>query len=126
MKRKMLSVLDPRGQPSGIFGRRVERGADMMDIMNPVLQPKLRLENLTSLQMAPRLDRLDHKRVYLIDIGFAGSREFMEEMKNWFSSHIPSVKITIRSKDGTVFSDSPELWAEAKQNADAVIMGVGG
>ena len=37
-----LIVLDPKGQPSGIYGRRGNPGAQMMAIFNPETQPLIR------------------------------------------------------------------------------------
>jgi hypothetical protein len=123
---KTFTVLDPRGQPSGIFGRVGAAGAGMMDNRNPELQPKLSREELIPLRMAPRLERLDNKTIYLVDIGFAGGKDFLEELQAWFSTNMPSVKTVVRIKSGNAFSDSPELWAELKAKADGVVFGVGG
>ena len=122
----MLTVLDPRGQPSGIFGRRGAPDSDMMAIFNPETQPTISRDELLPMRMAPRLDSLDGKTIYLVNTGFAGSREFLEEMQAWFDRNMPSLKTVLHNKQGTMFSDSPELWAELKKKADAVVFGVGG
>ncbi len=121
-----LTVLDPRGQPSGIFGRVGEAGADMLANRNPDTQPKLSIDELVPLRMAPRLDTLENKTIYLVDTGFAGGREFFEEMQRWFKENMPSVKTVIHMKSGNAFVDSPELWPELKQKAHGVVFGVGG
>ena len=121
-----LTVLDPRGQPSGIFGRVGEAGAGMMANRNPDTQPKLSRDELAPLRMAPRLESLEGKTIYLVDVGFAGGREFLEELQGWFNENMPSVKTVVQMKSGNTFVDSPELWPELKQKADAVIFGVGG
>jgi hypothetical protein len=123
---RKLTVLDPRGQPSGIFGRRGEPGSQMMAIFNPETHPTISRDELVPLRMAPRLDTLDNKTIYLVNTGFAGAREFLEEVQAWFSKNMPSVKTVLRNKSGTMFSDSPELWAELKKKADGVVFGVGG
>ena len=74
----------------------------------------------------PRLDSLDNKTIYLVDTGFAGAKEFLEELQTWFAKNMPSVKTVYRAKGGTIFSDNPELWKEIKKNANGVIFGVGG
>jgi hypothetical protein len=121
-----LTVLDPRGQPSGIFGRRGEPDSQMMAIFDPETQPTISRNELIPLRMAPRLDSLDNRTIYLVNTGFAGSREFLEEMQGWFNKNMPSVKTVLHNKSGTMFSDSPDLWAELKKNADGVVFGVGG
>jgi len=119
-----LTVLDPHGQPSGIFGRRLDAKSNPRDILDPVAQPS---SNLKPIFMAPRLAALDGKTVYLVETGFAGSFEFMQELQGWFSRNMPGVKTVIRHKRGTMFTDDPALWNEIKSNdGDAAILGVGG
>ena len=121
-----LTVLDPRGQPSGLFGRVAEAGAGMLANRNPETQPILSVDEFVPLRMAPRLDSLDNKTIYLVDVGFAGSREFFEEVQKWFQENMPSVKTVIHIKSNSAFEDSPELWPELKEKADGVVFGVGG
>ncbi len=119
-----LTVLDPHGQPTGIFGRRLDAKSKPSDILDPITQPTSELKPAS---LAPRLDALDGKTVYLVETGFAGSFEFMTEMQDWFQKNKPSVKTVLRHKRGTMFTDDPELWAEMKsEGADAAILGVGG
>lgn len=95
----LFSVLNPQGQPTGVF------------------EP---------LSMAPRLDTLRGKTVYLVDVGFAGGYEFLEELRAWFSRNMPDVETVLHRKRGNMFLDDPELWAEVKDKGHAVIFGVGG
>ena len=78
------------------------------------------------LPLAPRLNTLEDKTVYLIDGGFGGSYEFLEEMQKWFHKNIPTVKTVVRRKAGNMFIDDHELWDEIKEKGDAMVMGVGG
>ena len=122
-----LTVLDPRGQPSGIFGRVGAAGAGMLANRNPDTQPTLSRDELVPLRMAPRLESLENKTIYLVDTGFAGGKEFFEEMQKWFSDNMPAVKTVLKIKpDRNPFVDSPELWPELKKEADGVVFGVGG
>ena len=95
----LSTVLDPRGQPT------------------IVVQP---------LPLAPRLDTLEGKTVHLIDVGFGGGWEFLEEAVAWFARNMPSVKTVLKHKAGIMFVDEPQMWEDAKRDADAVIFGVGG
>ena len=99
LQRSSLSVLDPRGQSTGVF--------------DPA-------------SLAPRLETLNGKTVYLVDVGFGGGYEFLEEVVGWFSRKMPAVKTVLRRKRGNMFLDDPELWAEVKDKGHAVIFGVGG
>ena len=117
------TVLDPHGQPTGIFGRRLNAQSRPGDILDPFAQPS---DHVRAMALAPRLDALDGKTLYLVETGFAGSFEFMQEVQGWLSTNRPAVKTVLRHKRGTMFTDDPELWAEIKSRGDAAILGVGG
>ena len=77
--------------------------------------------------MAPRLDTLNGKTVYLVDTGFGGSGKFLDEMQTWFREHMPTVKTVRRRKSGNVFrDDTKDLWEEIKERGQAAILGVAG
>jgi hypothetical protein len=77
--------------------------------------------------MAPRLDSLDGKTVYLVNQGFGGSDLFMKQFQAWFAENMPTVKTVLRRKTGFIFrDDTTDLWKEIKEKGDAVIFGVAG
>lgn len=123
---EIITVFDPIGQPTGIFGSRLDPTSMPFAIHDPVNQPRDTAEKLGALKMAPRLDDLKGKTVYLVGTGFAGAKEFMEEVQDWFKRNRPDVKTELRQKKTSMFTDEPELWAEIKKNGDAAIVGVGG
>jgi hypothetical protein len=84
----------------------------MMAIFDPETQPTMSRDELVPLRMAPRLESLENKTIYLVDTGFAGAREFLEEVQKWFRENMPSVKTVVHVKSGNAFVDSPELWPE--------------
>lgn len=126
MNGNKITVLDPIGQPTGIFGRRLDIDSPMHAIHDPTYQPRDTSESLGTRKMADRIDSLEGKTVYLVNTGFAGSKEFMEEVEGWFSRNRPGVDTVLVHKKTSMFTDDPELWAEIKQNGDAVVFGVGG
>jgi hypothetical protein len=89
--------------------------------MNPMGYPP----KIDWLGMAPRLDTLDGKNVYLIDVRFDDSDRFLRQMQNWFSEHMPSVNTVLVSKSGVYMEDDPALFGEIEERGDAVIVGVG-
>ena len=77
--------------------------------------------------LAPRLDTLNGKTVYLVDTGFGGSGKFLDQVQAWFAEHMPSVKTVRRRKTGNIFrDDTKDLWNEIKENGQAAILGVAG
>jgi hypothetical protein len=121
------SVLDPVGQPSGIFGRVSDPTSKNTGVvLDPYRQPTQNLASMEGQLMAPRLDSLKGKVVYLVETGFHGAKDFMEQAAGWFSRNMPGVKIESRSTQGMIFTDDPALWAEIEERGDAAIVGVGG
>jgi hypothetical protein len=124
LQRVLDRVLNPQGQPihraksSSIFAKEDE-GAPLHRQEHPV-------HGIKPLSMAPRLDTLNGKTVYLVDIGFGGGYEFLNEMQSWFSKNKPSVKTVLKRKTGNMFMDDSGLWVEIKEKGDAVVLGVGG
>ena len=77
--------------------------------------------------LAPRLDSLNGKTIYLVDTGFGGSGKFLDQVQAWFAEHMPSVKTVRRRKTGNIFrDDTKDLWAEIKEKGQAAILGVAG
>ena len=77
--------------------------------------------------LAPRLDNLNGKTVYLVDTGFGGSGKFLDQVQAWLAEHIPSAKTVRRRKTGNIFrDDTKDLWNEIKEKGQAAILGVAG
>jgi hypothetical protein len=91
-----LTVHDPRGYPPRVTGKR----------------------------LAPRLESLDGKVVYLVDCLFDNSDVFMAELQQWFGRKLPAVQIrSIKPKESWV--DDREMRAAIEKDGDAAILGVG-
>jgi len=82
----------------------------------------------SSVNLAKRLDTLENKTIYLVDIGFGGGYNFMLGVQRWFAEHMPSVRTIPKRKPGPVFSDTnnEELWEEVQEKGNAVVLGVAG
>lgn len=75
-------------------------------------------------QLAPRLENLEGKTVYLVDCLFDNSDLFVEQLRQWFGEHLPATDIRVdRPKESWV--DDPELRARIEADGDAAILGVG-
>ena len=91
-----IAVHDPRGYPPKVEGKR----------------------------LAPRLQSLDGKLVYLVDCLFDNSEVFMDELQKWFAEHLPAVNTKIiRPRESWV--DDPGMRAKIAEDGDAAILGVG-
>ena len=75
--------------------------------------------------MAPRLDSLHGKTVYLVDTGFHGSDVLLYQIAAWFSTNMPDTRTVFKRKAGPYAEDDPALWKEIKSQGNAVIMAVG-
>jgi hypothetical protein len=81
----------------------------------------------SSSSFANRLDTLENKTVYLVDIGFGGGYNFMLQLQKWFAENMPSVTTVVKRKPGNVFMDDRnDLWEEVKEKGQAVVLGVAG
>ena len=103
----------------------------LVTVLNPEAQrtpvSEASVTSAPSWKMAPRLDSLDGKTVYLVNQGFGGSALFMEQFQAWFAENMPTVKTVLKRKTGFIFrDDTSDLWKEIKEKGDAVIFGVAG
>jgi hypothetical protein len=89
--------------------------------LNPMGYPP----QVTQLGMAPRLDTLDDKTVYLVDLHYNDSGSLLEQMRVWFAEHVPRANILLVQKSGQFMADDPALFQEIQARGDAMIMAVG-
>jgi hypothetical protein len=92
----LITVHDPRGYPPKVTGKR----------------------------LAARLPSLDGKIVYLVDCLFDNSAVFMEQLRDWFATHLPAVETRI-IKPRKSWVDDPEMRAKIGADGPAAILGVG-
>ena len=80
--------------------------------------------NVTGKVLAPRLESLDGKSIYLVDCLFDNSAVFMDQLQAWFFDHLPAVRTeVVRPFESWV--DDPDMRAIIEANGDAAILGVG-
>jgi len=91
-----------------------------------VLSPMGKPPALQIKPLAPRLDTLDGKTIYLVNDGYLSTDILLGEMQAWFKANMPKVNTVYRLKGGQGFTaEDPKLWAEIKEKADGVVMGMG-
>jgi len=98
----------------------------LITVLNPAITEKL-AERVPL--VAPRLDTLEGKTLYLVDMNYEGFglTPVLKEMQAWFAENMPDVKTILKLKSGNYISDDPALWKEiAEKGGNGVIMGVAG
>ncbi len=91
-----------------------------------VLSPMGKPPALKIMPLAPRLNTLDGKTIYLVNDGYLSTDILLDEMGAWFKANMPKVTTVYKQKGGGGFTaEDPKLWAEIKEKADAVVMGMG-
>ena len=106
-------------------GKRKSEPATVVGPKLTVISPMGIPPAIKTLAMAPRLNSLDGKTIYIVDDGFVGGDVLLKEMAAWFNRNMPNVNVVYRRKAGGFPDEDPPLWAEIKAKGDAVIMGVG-
>jgi hypothetical protein len=98
------------------------KSEEKITVLNPLgAPPPIKLKN-----MAPRLDTLDGKTIYIVDDGFVGGINLLQEIEVWFKANYPKTNIVLKRKGGNAFdAEDPQLWAEIKEKGNAVIIGMG-
>ncbi len=104
---------------------KAERGGVQGSGKIEALNPKGTPPPVQLIPMAPRLNSLDGKTVYLVDTGFAGGATLLNEMQQWFKRNMPSVNVVFKRKAGPYAEDDPALWKEIKEKGNAAIMATG-
>ena len=115
--------------PAQNNGSRGATGSDstrLITVLNPAVANKM----APRLPLAPRLDSLDGKTLYMADINWGGPEaaySVFEQMQSWFKEHMPSVKVVIRRKKGSYMVPDESTWKEVKDGGgDAAIVGISG
>jgi hypothetical protein len=94
-------------------------------VLNPAIESKM----VDRVPLSPRLDTLEGKTLYMVDINWGGPEaaySVFEEIQSWLAQNMPSVKTVIKRKAGMYTQDDPPLWKEIAKNGNAAIIGISG
>jgi hypothetical protein len=76
--------------------------------------------------LAPRLETLEGKTVYIIDCQMENSGLLLEQMQAWFGEHLPGVRTPLIRWRGEIYAhEDRETLAEVGAAGDAAVFGVG-
>jgi len=98
----------------------------LITVLNPAISSRM----VERVPLTPRIDTLEGKTIYMVDLQWGGPKaaySVFEEIQDWFSRNMPSVKTEIRRSSGGPFGDDPGLRKEIiSKNAGGVIIGIAG
>mgnify|MGYP005852588413 CR=1 FL=1 len=108
-----------------VQAQRARDAKPRITVLNPAIESRM----VDRLPLSPRLDTLEGKTLYLVDIGWGGPEaaySVFEEIQAWFAQNMPGVKTVLKRKRGPYSQDDPQLWKEIAQNGHAALIGISG
>jgi hypothetical protein len=94
--------------------------AEKLTVLNPEGYPP----KVTSHGLSQSLDGLQGTTVFLVDVGFENSDNFMLQLQDWLAANEPSIRTeVVRWADQ--HRPDPELSERIRSQGDAAILGVG-
>jgi len=121
MNKRMMGALTGVFLLTNLLVCATQAADQKLTVFNPLGQPPA----IARVPMAPRLDSLHGKTIYIVDIGFTDTHQLLTELQGLLKERFPDTTWIVRNKIGTYFENDPNLWAEIKEKGDAMIIGVG-
>ncbi len=97
----------------------------LVTVLNPAISTKV----VERVPLGQRLNTLEGKTIYMYDIQWGGpdaAYSVYEEMQDWFSRNMPSVKTVLYRGTGWMSDDKGFLKKVTENKVDGVIVGIAG
>jgi len=105
--------------PTGVKAAGVEE--PVITVLNPMgTPPPVQLK-----PMAPRLDSIKGKTIYIVNDGYPGSNILCAELEKGFKEKYPDTTFIYKDKRGGMGGEDQALWSEMEEKADAMIIPLG-
>ena len=93
----------------------------ILTVYNPLGTPP----PITLKDMAPRLDSINGKTIYIVNDGYPGSGILLKELTAVMTEKYPDTKFVYKDKPGGMGSEDEALWNEINEKGDAMIIALG-
>jgi hypothetical protein len=91
-----------------------------LEVLSPVGYPP----QVAGRGLAPPLPELKGKTLFLVDVGFENSDNFMAQLQGWLAEHEPDVRTSV-VRWRNQHAPDPALCERIRAEGDAAILGVG-
>ena len=81
-----------------LFSEVLPAQAPRITVLNPLGQPP----PINKIPMAPRINNLEGKTIYIVDIAFTDTHQLFTEMQKLLSAKYPKTKWEVRTKAGAM------------------------
>lgn len=93
----------------------------ILTVYNPLgTPPPIKLKD-----MAPRLDSINGKTIYIVNDGYPGSGIMLGELTAVMKEKYPDTKFVYKDKPGGMGREDETLWNEINEKGDAMIIALG-
>jgi hypothetical protein len=119
----MISIFSTTGLPL-VEAQSARVASDQkITVLNPIAANAV----VARIPLSSRLNSLDGKTIYMVDIGWGGPEagyDVLQVISKWFAQKMPAVKTVVVRKKGSYGTDDPELWKEIRAKGQAAILGI--
>jgi len=121
------ALISVSGTPPATGQARAQQAGDerLITVLNPAIATRM----VAREPLGPRLNTLEGKTIYLYDTQWGGpdaAYSVYEEMKDWFSRNMPSVRVVLYRGTGWMTDDPGFLKVVTNNIVDGVVLGIAG